>query len=140
MEVSNILGICTSIHHTSLFYVKFYVHMDSRCYHRSNFEYQLVFVQLTGKRNNLAILRGMVIYKINIQVAVYCIVYKTVRFDVDSIKTVEQQTFYPSLQGDAMGIEHYSKICKLRRTKSQNLNDSRLVLQLPLSNPLKSGV
>ena len=27
-----------------------------------------------------------------------------------------------------------------RRTKSQNLNDSRLVLQLSLSNPLKPGV
>ena len=33
-----------------------------------------------------------------------------------------------------------SKISKIRHNKSQNLNDSRLVLQLSLSNPLKPGV
>ena len=32
------------------------------------------------------------------------------------------------------------KISNIRHTKSQNLNDSRLVLQLPLPNPLESGV
>ena len=48
----------------------------------------------------------MIIYKINIQVAVYNIEYKTDKFDVDSIKAVEQQTFYPSPQGDPMGIEY----------------------------------
>ena len=34
----------------------------------------------------------------------------------------------------------YRKLSNIRRTKSQNLNDSRLVLQLPLSNPLEPGV
>ena len=33
----------------------------------------------------------------------------------------------------------YRKISNIRRTKSQNLNDSRLVLQLSLPNPLKTG-
>ena len=34
----------------------------------------------------------------------------------------------------------YSKTCNMRRTKSQNINVSRLVLQLTLPNPLKPGV
>ena len=34
----------------------------------------------------------------------------------------------------------YRKISNIRRTKSQNLNVSRLVLQLSLSNPMKPGV
>ena len=34
----------------------------------------------------------------------------------------------------------YRKISNIIRTKSQNLSDCRLVLQLPLSNPLKPGV
>ena len=34
----------------------------------------------------------------------------------------------------------YCKICNISGTKSQNLNDSRLVLQLPLPNPLEPGV
>ena len=34
----------------------------------------------------------------------------------------------------------YRKISNIRRTKSQNLNDSRLVLQLSLPNLLKPGV
>ena len=37
-------------------------------------------------------------------------------------------------------INKYRKICNIRRTKSQNLNDSRLVLQLSLPNLLKPGV
>ena len=37
-------------------------------------------------------------------------------------------------------IVTYRKITNIRRTKSQNLNDSRLVLQLSLSNPLKPGL
>ena len=39
-------------------------------------------------------------------------------------------------------IPIYRKICNIRRTKSQNLNDSRLVLplSLPLPNLLKPGV
>ena len=32
------------------------------------------------------------------------------------------------------------KISNIRRTKYQSLNDSRLMLQLPLPNPLKPGV
>ena len=34
----------------------------------------------------------------------------------------------------------YSKIPNIGRTKSQNLTNSRLVLQLTLLNPLKLGV
>ena len=34
----------------------------------------------------------------------------------------------------------YRKVSNIRRTKSQNINDSRLVLQLSLPNPLKLGV
>ena len=34
----------------------------------------------------------------------------------------------------------YRKISKISRTKSQNLNDSRLALQLSLLDPLKRGV
>ena len=34
----------------------------------------------------------------------------------------------------------YRKISDIRRTKSQNLNVSRLVLQLSLPNPMKPGV
>ena len=36
--------------------------------------------------------------------------------------------------------EKYHKVSKIRRTKSKNLNDSRLVLKLALPFPLKSGV
>ena len=35
---------------------------------------------------------------------------------------------------------YYRKISNIRRTKSQNLNNYRLVLQLSLPNPLKPGV
>ena len=38
---------------------------------------------------------------------------------------------------DPLKITRLSKISNIRRTRSQNLNDSRLVLQLSLSNPLK---
>ena len=34
----------------------------------------------------------------------------------------------------------YRKVFNIRRTKSQNLNVSRLILQLSLPNPLKPGV
>ena len=34
----------------------------------------------------------------------------------------------------------YRKVSNIRRTKSQNLNASRLTLLLPLPNPLKPGV
>ena len=34
----------------------------------------------------------------------------------------------------------YRKISDIRRTQNQNLNDSRLIMQLPLPNPLKPGV
>ena len=36
--------------------------------------------------------------------------------------------------------EEYCKISKIMHTKSQNLNVSRLVLQLSLPSPLKPGV
>ena len=34
----------------------------------------------------------------------------------------------------------YRKVSNIRRTQNQNLNDSRLNMQLPLSIPLKPGV
>ena len=34
----------------------------------------------------------------------------------------------------------YRKVSNIRRTKCQNLNDSRLVLQLSMPNPLKPSV
>ena len=34
----------------------------------------------------------------------------------------------------------YHKVSNIRRTKSQNLNDPRLILQMSLPNPLKPGV
>ena len=37
-------------------------------------------------------------------------------------------------------VKTYRKISNIRRTKSQNLNDSHLVLQLSLPNPIKPGV
>ena len=39
-----------------------------------------------------------------------------------------------------MFIWYYRKISNISRTTSQNLNDSCLVLQLSLPNPLKPGV
>ena len=37
-------------------------------------------------------------------------------------------------------VDMYCKISNIKRTKSPNLNASRLVLQLPLPNPMKPGV
>ena len=34
----------------------------------------------------------------------------------------------------------YLKMSTIRRTEPQNLNDSRLILQLPLPNPLTPGI
>ena len=36
--------------------------------------------------------------------------------------------------------ENYRKVSNIRRTKYQNLNDSRLILQLSVANPLKPSV
>ena len=36
--------------------------------------------------------------------------------------------------------DYYCEISNIRRTKSENLIDCRLALQLPLTNPLKPGV
>ena len=41
---------------------------------------------------------------------------------------------------DALVVCIYRKVSNIRRTKSQNLNDSCLVLQLSLPNRLKPGV
>ena len=41
------------------------------------------------------------------------------------------------LQG---GVIDYRKVSNIRRTKCQNLNDSRLVLQLSVPNQMKPGV
>ena len=37
-------------------------------------------------------------------------------------------------------INYYRKVSNIRRTKSQNLTDSRLVLKLSVPNPLKLGI
>ena len=39
-----------------------------------------------------------------------------------------------------IAVAIYRQICNISRTKSQNFNVSRLVLQLSLANPLKPGV
>ena len=44
------------------------------------------------------------------------------------------------MEADDLGPREHRKISKTRHIKSQNLNDSRLVLQLSLPNPLKPGV
>ena len=41
---------------------------------------------------------------------------------------------------DYCPFQFYRKVSDIRCTKSQKLNDSRLVLQLSLPNPLKLGV
>ena len=40
----------------------------------------------------------------------------------------------------SMIIQHYHQISNISRTQSQNVNVFRLILQLPLPNPLKPGV
>ena len=50
---------------------------------------------------------------------------------------------YPNIQSEPYtqaNNEQYRKVSNIRRTKSQYLNDSRLVLQLSLPNPYKPGV
>ena len=39
-----------------------------------------------------------------------------------------------------MAVRNYPKISNIKRTKSQNLNDSSLLLQLSFPNPLKPSV
>ena len=39
-----------------------------------------------------------------------------------------------------VGMNQYRKVSNIRRTKCQNLNDSRLVLQLPVPNPVKPSI
>ena len=41
---------------------------------------------------------------------------------------------------DDAHFDYYRIVSNIRRTKLQNLNDSRPALQLSLPNPLKSGV
>ena len=38
------------------------------------------------------------------------------------------------------GYVQYRKVSKIRRTAYQNLNDSRLIMQLSVPNPLKQSV
>ena len=46
----------------------------------------------------------------------------------------------PLLYGWVIANVMYRKVSNIRRTKCQNLNDSRLVLQLSMPNPLKPSV
>ena len=43
-------------------------------------------------------------------------------------------------RSDGRSMDKYCKISNIRRTKSPNLNVSRLVVQLSLPNPMKPGV
>ena len=49
-------------------------------------------------------------------------------------------TKHNKAQAVRMDIGTYRKVSNIRRTKCQNLNDSRLVLQLSIPNPLKPSV
>ena len=54
-----------------------------------------------------------------------------------------RSTFLSALHKENMFIvynKEYRKISNIRCTKSPNLNVSRLLLQLPLPNPMKPGV
>ena len=60
-------------------------------------------------------------------------------------KELKLQPHLPGFSELALVATHYPyanycKIFNIRRTKPQNLNDSRLILQLSLPNPLKPGV
>ena len=48
--------------------------------------------------------------------------------------------FCSGLNELTFAILDYRKISNIRRTQNQNLNDSRLIMQLPLPNPFKPGV
>ena len=48
--------------------------------------------------------------------------------------------WFMQVQWQRMSITYYRQIFNVSGTKSQNLNLSRLVLQLLLPNPLKPGV
>ena len=55
---------------------------------------------------------------------------------LDKIECTDNVIIRPMLLSNIM----YRKISNIRRTKSQTLNVSRLVLQLSLPNPMKPGV
>ena len=57
--------------------------------------------------------------------------------NMDSVDGI-LSTFY-LIHWSTSGI-NYRKISNIRRTKSQNLNDSHLVLKSSLPNPFKPGV
>ena len=47
---------------------------------------------------------------------------------------------YWAICGNVRGHINYRKVSDIKRTKSKNLNDSRLVLKLSVPNPLKLGI
>ena len=51
-----------------------------------------------------------------------------------------KEYMWVSAKLDDLQLEMYHEISNMRCTQSQNSNDSRLVLQLSLPNPLKPGV
>ena len=57
-------------------------------------------------------------------------------------RPIDQSMHHPLLGPccPIMRVHMYHKISDIRCTKYQNLNDSHLVLQLPLPSPLKPGV
>ena len=42
--------------------------------------------------------------------------------------------------GTEVSLTNYRKVSNIRRTKTENLNASRLILLLSLPNPLKPGI
>ena len=55
------------------------------------------------------------------------------------LMAISQEMFKTSITEMYLKIT-YRKVSNIRRTKSQNLNDSHLVLKSSLPNPLKPGV
>ena len=58
--------------------------------------------------------------------------------NMDSVDGI-LSTLVSTIHWSTSGI-NYRKISNIRRTKSQNLNDSHLVLKSSLPNPFKPGV
>ena len=58
----------------------------------------------------------------------------------DQSQSLNFQLNCPGLNCPSDHIITYRKVSNIRRTKSQNFNASRLILQLSLPNPLKPGV
>ena len=59
---------------------------------------------------------------------------------IDFMSALPQAIIWPGTSGMSLPESMYREFSNIRRTKSQNLNDSRLVLRLSPPNTLKPGV